>query len=187
MIQGQRDLVTLGNTLLAEFAPLVNAHQGVIYIVDHEDGQRYLKQLASYADVRETSEPRRYRFGEGFVGECAVQRQRMLLARIPQDSIRMGSGLVEAQPRNVIVLPVLYEGEIKAVIELASMYEFTASHLAFLEQLTGSIGVVLNTIEATMRTEGLLKQSQELAGEVHTQQKQPEQSNEKTAKNTQHP
>ena len=181
MMQGQRDLVTLGNTLLAEFAPLVNAHQGVIYIVDHEDGQRYLKQLASYADVRETAEPRRYRFGEGFVGECAVQRQRMLLARVPAEALRLGSGLVEAQPRNVIVLPVLYEGDIKAVIELASLYEFTAPHLAFLEQLTGSIGVVLNTIEATMRTEGLLKQSQELAGELQAQQVELQQTNEEMA------
>ena len=79
MMQGQRDLVTLGKTLLAEFAPLVSAHQGVIYIVDYDDGQRYLKQLASYADMRDSAEPRRYRFGEGFVGECAVQRQRLLL------------------------------------------------------------------------------------------------------------
>jgi len=181
MMQGQRDLVTLGNTLLAEFAPLVSAHQGVIYIVDYDEGQRYLKQLASYADVRESAEPRRYRFGEGFVGECAVQRQRLLLARIPPDTVRMSSGLVDAQPRNVIVLPVLYEGEIKAVIELASLYEFTASHLAFLEQLTGSIGVVLNTIEATMRTEGLLKQSQELAGELQTQQVELQQTNEEMA------
>jgi HAMP domain-containing protein/CheY-like chemotaxis protein/signal transduction histidine kinase len=181
MMQGQRDLVTLGETLLAEFAPLVSAHQGVIYIVGYEDNQRYLKQLASYADVRGTAEPRRFRFGEGFVGECAVQRQRLLLARIPQDAVRINSGLVETQPRNVIVLPVLYEGEVKAVIELASLYEFTASHLAFLEQLTGSIGVVLNTIEATMRTEGLLKQSQELAGELQTQQVELQQTNEEMA------
>jgi CheY-like chemotaxis protein/signal transduction histidine kinase len=181
MMQGQRDLVTLGETLLAEFAPLVSAHQGVIYIVGYEGGQRYLKQLASYADVRESAEPRRYRFGEGFVGECAVQRQRLLLARIPPDTVRLNSGLVESQPRNVIVLPVLYEGEIKAVIELASLYEFTASHLAFLEQLTGSIGVVLNTIEATMRTEGLLKQSQELAGELQAQQVELQQTNEEMA------
>jgi CheY-like chemotaxis protein/signal transduction histidine kinase/HAMP domain-containing protein len=180
MMQGQRDLVTLGELLLAEFAPLVNAHQGVIYIVGYEEG-RHLKQLASYADVRDSAEPRRYRFGEGFVGECAVQRQRLLLARIPQDAIRLGSGLIETQPRNVIVLPVLYEGEIKAVIELASMYEFTAPHLAFLEQLTGSIGVVLNTIEATMRTEGLLKQSQELAGELQAQQVELQTTNEEMA------
>jgi len=181
MMQGQRDLVTLGNTLLAEFAPLVNAHQGVIYIVDYDRGERYLKQLASYADVRDSAEPRRYRFGESFVGECAVQRQRLLLARVPPEAIRVGSGLVEATPRNVIVLPVLYEGEIKAVIELASLYEFTAPHLAFLEQLTGSIGVVLNTIEGNLRTEGLLKQSQELAGELQAQQVELQTTNEEIA------
>ncbi len=181
MMQGQRDLVTLGETLLAEFAPLVNAHQGVIYIVGYGDGERYLEQLASYADVRSEDKPRRYRFGEGFVGECAVQRQRLLLSRVPPDSVRVASGLVDAAPRNVIVLPVLYEGDIRAVIELASLYEFTAPHLAFLEQLTGSIGVVLNTIEATMRTEGLLKQSQELAGELQAQQVELQQTNEEMA------
>ena len=81
----------------------------------------------------------------------------------------------------MIVLPVLFEGEVKAVIELASLTEFTASHLAFLEQLTGSIGIVLNTIEATMRTEGLLKQSQELAAELQTQQKELQQTNDELA------
>ncbi len=93
----------------------------------------------------------------------------------------MRSGLIEARARNLIALPVLYEGQVKAVIELASMHEFTASHLAFLEQLTGSIGVVLNTIEATMRTERLLKQSQELAGELQAQQKELQQTNEELA------
>jgi CheY-like chemotaxis protein/signal transduction histidine kinase/HAMP domain-containing protein len=181
MMQGQRDLVTLGELLLSELAPLVQAHQGVIYNVMYEDGQRLLQQLASYADVRDTPEPRRYRFGEGLVGECAVQKQRLLLARIPPDSIRMASGLVDTHPRNVIVLPVLYEGDIKAVIELASLSEFTTSQLAFLEQLTGSIGVVLNTIEATMRTEGLLKQSQELAGELQAQQVELQQTNAEMA------
>ena len=181
MMQGQRDLVTLGETLLSEFAPLVNAHQGVIYIVGYGDGERYLEQLAGYADLRSDDKPRRYRFGEGFVGECAVQRQRLLLSRVPPDSVRVSSGLVDATPRNVIVLPVLYEGDIRAVIELASLYEFTAPHLAFLEQLTGSIGVVLNTIEATMRTEGLLKQSQELAGELQAQQVELQQANEEMA------
>ena len=93
----------------------------------------------------------------------------------------MRGGLVSARPRNVIALPVLYEGEVKAVIELASTHQFTASHLAFLEQLTGSIGVVLNTIEATMRTEGLLKQSQQLAGELQTQQTELQQTNAELA------
>ena len=105
----------------------------------------------------------------------------MLLTDIPPDTINVRGGLLSARPRNVIVLPVLYEGHVKAVVELASLYEFTPSHLAFLEQLTGSIGVVLNTIEATMRTEGLLKQSQQLAGELQAQQTELQQTNEELA------
>ena len=95
------------------------------------------------------------------------------------------SGLFEAVPRNVIVLPVLFEDRVKAVIELASLSAFTASHLAFLEQLTASIGIVLNSIEATMQTEGLLKQSQQLAAELQTQQKELQQTNEQLAQKAQ--
>ena len=84
-------------------------------------------------------------------------------------------------PRSVIVLPVLFENEVKAVIELASLSEFTASRRAFLEQLSGSIGIVLNTIEASMRTESLLAQSQQLAGELQSQQKELQQTNEEIA------
>ena len=105
----------------------------------------------------------------------------MLLANIPDDLIHVRGGLLSARPRSVIALPVLYEGQVKAVIELASVQEFTASHLAFLEQLTGSIGVVLNTIEATMRTETLLEQSQQLAAELQSQQKELQQTNEELA------
>jgi HAMP domain-containing protein/CheY-like chemotaxis protein len=181
MMQGQRDLVTVGQMLLSELAPLVNAQQGVVYVMESADGSSYLKQLATYADPLDDSEPRRYGLGQGIVGQCALDRQRVLLADIPPDAIRIRSGLFEANPRNVIALPVLYEGNVKAVVELASLKEFTASHVAFLEQLTGSIGVVLNTIEATMRTEGLLTQSQQLAAELQTQQKELQQTNEELA------
>jgi HAMP domain-containing protein/CheY-like chemotaxis protein/nitrogen-specific signal transduction histidine kinase len=181
MMQGQRDLTTVAEMLLSELAPLVNAHQGVMYLVARgEDGER-LKRLAGYADLQESDEPRDYRLGEGLVGQCAKERQRVLLTEVPPDLIRIHSGLVVANPCNVIVLPVLFEGQVKAVIELASLGEFTPSHLAFLEQLTGSIGVVLNTIEATMRTEGLLLQSQQLATELQTQKKELQQTNEELA------
>ena len=181
MMQGQRDLFTVAQTLLSELVPLVNAHQGVMYNMDAKDNEQYLKQLAGYADTPLDGEPRRYRVGEGLVGQCAVEKQRLMLTDIPEESIRIATGLLTARPRNVIVLPVLFEGEVKAVIELASLTEFTASHLAFLEQLTGSIGIVLNTIEATMRTEGLLKQSQELAAELQAQQKELQQTNDELA------
>ncbi len=178
MMQGQRDLLTVAQMLLSEMAPLVNAQQGVMYVMDDSEEPPCLKQLAGYADRPELGEPRRFRIGEGLVGQCAGDRQRILLSEIPTESVRIGSGLVIAPPQNVIVLPVLFEGEVKAVIELASLTKFTASHLAFLEQLTGSIGIVLNTIEATMRTEGLLKQSQELAAELQAQQRELQQTNE---------
>jgi HAMP domain-containing protein/CheY-like chemotaxis protein/signal transduction histidine kinase len=183
MLQGQRDLVTVGKLLLSELAPLVNAQQGIVYVMDGPTEGAHLRELASYADEADIEAgPRRYAIGQGLVGQAAADRQRVLITDVPDDSIRVASGLMQTRPRNVIVLPVLYEGHVKAVMELASLGGFTASHLAFLEQLTGSlIGVVLNTIEATMRTEGLLTQSQQLAGELQAQQTELQQTNEELA------
>jgi len=109
----------------------------------------------------------------------------MVITDLPPNTISIRSGLFEATPRNVIVLPVLFEDRVKAVIELASLSVFTASQLAFLDQLTTSIGIVLNSIEATMQTEGLLKQSQQLATELQTQQKELQQTNEQLAQKAQ--
>jgi HAMP domain-containing protein/signal transduction histidine kinase/DNA-binding response OmpR family regulator len=180
MMQGQRELITVGQMLLSELAPLVNAHQGVMYVMQPGE-QAWLRQLAAYADQTEDGNPRQYRVGEGLVGQAAVERQRVLIETDDDASIRITSGLVSAPARNVIVLPVLFEGQVKAVIELASLASFTTSQLAFLEQLTGSIGIVLNTIEATMRTESLLVQSQQLAAELQTQQRELQQTNEELA------
>jgi len=183
MMQGQRDLETVGKLLLSELAPLVNAQQGVVYVMEGAANDAELKELAAYADeASDNRNPRRYRPGQGLVGQAAADRQRLLLTDIPGETIQVRGGLLTARPKSVVVLPVLYEGHVKAVVELASLGEFTGSHLSFLEQLTGSIvGVVLNTIEATMRTEGLLKQSQQLAGELQAQQTELQQTNEELA------
>ncbi|MES2603458.1 MAG: ATP-binding protein, partial [Pseudomonadota bacterium] len=178
MMQGQRDLVTVGEMLLEELAPLVNAQQGVLYVVEKEENSEGLRQLAAYAGGDHI---RRYALREGLAGQCAADGRRILLNDIPPDAVQIQSGLLKAKVRNIIALPVLYEGQVKAVLELATINNFTESHLAFLEQLPGSIGVVLNTIEATMRTEGLLTQSQQLAGELQTQQKELQQTNEELA------
>ncbi|MGH8299654.1 MAG: response regulator, partial [Steroidobacteraceae bacterium] len=182
MLQGQRDLVTVGRLLLSELAPLVNVQQGVMYVMEGMNGSSCLKELASYADgAHEMRDPRFFAIGEGLVGQAAADRRRLLITDLDTRSIDVRGGLISACPRSVIVLPVLFEGEVKAVVELASLYDFTPSQLAFLEQLTDSIGVVLNTIEATMRTEELLKQSQQLAGELQTQQSELQQTNEELA------
>ena len=184
MLQGQRDLTTVGKTLLSELAPLVNAHQAVIYQMETEDEEK-LVLLSAYAGDRADGHLRRVDLGDGLVGQCAIEKRRILIRDLVDSKVTIRSGLFEAVPRNVIVLPVLFEDRVKAVIELASLGVFTASHLAFLEQLTASIGIVLNSIEATMQTEGLLKQSQQLATELQTQQKELQQKNEQLAQKAQ--
>jgi HAMP domain-containing protein/CheY-like chemotaxis protein/signal transduction histidine kinase len=184
MLQGQRDLATVGRTLLSELAPLVSAQQGLIYQMEGEESAGMVL-LSAFAADGQDGHLRRVRPGEGLVGQCAAEKQRMLITDLPPNTISIRSGLFEAVPRNVIVLPVLFEDRVKAVIELASLSSFTASHLAFLEQLTASIGIVLNSIEATMQTEGLLKQSQQLAAELQTQQRELQQTNEQLAQKAQ--
>jgi HAMP domain-containing protein/CheY-like chemotaxis protein/signal transduction histidine kinase len=184
MLQGQRDLGTVGRMLLSELAPLVSAQQGVIYQMGSEESAE-MTLLSAFAGDGEDGHLRRLKIGEGLVGQCAAEKQRMLISELPPNTITIRSGLFEAVPRNVIVLPVLFEDRVKAVIELASLSTFTTSHLAFLEQLTASIGIVLNSIEATMQTEGLLKQSQQLATELQVQQKELQQTNEQLAQKAQ--
>ncbi|MDP9039675.1 MAG: HAMP domain-containing protein [Acidobacteriota bacterium] len=183
MLQGQRDLGTVGRMLLSELAPLVNAQHGLIYQTDSEDTETMVL-LSAYASSPD-GHLERIEIGEGLIGQCAREKRRMLIRDLPPGTIPVRSGLFESVPRNVIVLPVLFEDRVKAVIELATLNNFTASHLAFLEQLTASIGIVLNSIEATMQTEGLLKQSQQLATELQTQQKELQQTNEQLAQKAQ--
>ncbi|PYR53226.1 MAG: hybrid sensor histidine kinase/response regulator [Acidobacteria bacterium] len=184
MLQGQRDLVTVGEILLSELAPLVYAQQGTVYQVQRPVAgatvrPAWLQLLARYAP--HGKQPSRIELGEGLVGQCALEKQRILLTSVPEHYTRVHSSLGAARPANIVVLPVLFEGDTKAVIELASLKPFTATHLAFLEQLTQSIGVVLNTIEATMRTENLLQKSQQLTLELQTRQTELQHTNEELA------
>jgi CheY-like chemotaxis protein/signal transduction histidine kinase/HAMP domain-containing protein len=177
MLQGQRDLTAVGRMLLSELTSLVDAQQGVIYQVETEEAPG-LSLLSAYADSGANGHQEHLRFGEGLLGQVAVEKRSMLITNLPPETTPIRSSLFETVPRNVVVLPVLFENQVKAVIELASLSKFTASHLAFLEQLTASIGIVLNSIEATMQTEGLLKQSQQLATELQTQQTELQQTND---------
>jgi CheY-like chemotaxis protein/signal transduction histidine kinase/HAMP domain-containing protein len=184
MLQGQRDLTTVGRLVLSELAPLVNAHQGVIYQVEGEE-EKHLALLSAYAGDGANGHPRAVLIGDGLIGQCALDKRRMLITEMPADAVPISSALFKARPRNLIVLPVLFENQVKAVIELASIHEFTALQIMFLERLTTSIGAVLNSIEATMQTEGLLKQSQQLAGELQAQQRELQQTNEQLGQKAQ--
>ncbi len=177
MLQGQRDLTTVGRLLLSELTQLVNAQLGVIYQVENEESG-VLRLLSAYADDGSSGHPQVLRIGERLIGQCAAEKRRMLITEIPTHAVPIGSALFKVVPQNIIVLPVLFEDQVKAVIELASVSSFTTLQSSFLEQLTTSIGIVLNSIEATMQTEGLLKQSQNLAAELQTQQTELQQTND---------
>ncbi|WP_193196896.1 response regulator [Nostoc sp. MG11] len=179
MLQGQRNLESVSRLILSNLAPLVEAPQGVFYIMDSVDNQPVLKLLSSYAYKERKHLANEFRLGEGLVGQCALEKQRILLTQVPSDYIRISSGLGEALPLNVIVLPILFETQVKAVIELASFQPFSELHLIFLEQLIEILGVFLNNIAANQQTQQLLQESVTLTQELQTQQEELQQSNQR--------
>jgi signal transduction histidine kinase/HAMP domain-containing protein len=180
MLQGQRDLAEVSSMILSELAPLVSAQHGVFYSMTApaEGGELVLQLQAGYGYEERKHLSTSFRIGEGLVGQCAKEKKRILLTDVPEDYVTINSGLGESAPLNIIVLPVLFEGSVRAVVELASFSPFSATHQAFLDQLTESIGLVLNTIEANTLTENLLKQSQSQAEELRAQQEELRESNE---------
>jgi HAMP domain-containing protein/CheY-like chemotaxis protein len=177
MLQGQKDLNTVAKLILSELAPVVSAQHGVFYIMESEGGTPILKLLSAYAYKHRKTLANEFRLGEGLVGQAALEKEPILLTEVPDDYIKISSGLGDATPRNIVVLPVIFEGEVKAAIELASLNKLNDIHLTFLEQLAEGIGIVLNTLVANMRTEELLKQSQSLAEELQSQQEELRETN----------
>ncbi|MBV8246496.1 MAG: response regulator, partial [Candidatus Eremiobacteraeota bacterium] len=179
MLQGQRDIKTVSRLIMSELAPLVNAHAGAFYLNEPiDEDQPVLRLIASYALSKRKQLARTIKVGEGLVGQVVIEKQRILLTEVPPEYMQVLSGIGEARPMSLIVLPVLFENDVKAVIELASLERFSDAHLLFLEQLTESIAVILNTIAASMRTEELLKQSQGLTAELQSQQMELQQTND---------
>ena len=169
MMQGQKDLEQVSKLIMSELTPLVSAHHGAFYIMEEENSTPVLKLIASYAYKERKHLGNRFYLGEGLVGQAALEKKPILLTNVPDDYIRISSGLGEAPPRNILVLPVLFEGEVKAVIELASFLPFSQIHQLFLDQLAETVGVVINMISANMRTAELLEQSQSLTLELQSQ------------------
>ncbi|MBE9035761.1 response regulator [aff. Roholtiella sp. LEGE 12411] len=179
MLQGQRNLESVSRLILSNLAPLLRAPQGVFYIMDSVDNQPMLKLLSSYAYKERKHLSNEFRLGEGLVGQCALEKQRILLTQVPSDYIRISSGLGEGLPLNIIVLPILFETQVKAVIELASFQPFSELYLTFLEQFIEILGVFLNNIAANQKTQQLLQESVNLTQELQTQQEELQQSNQR--------
>ncbi|HEX4332071.1 MAG TPA: HAMP domain-containing protein [Usitatibacter sp.] len=178
MLQGQKDLNTVGRLILSELAPVVTAQNAEFHVLSGGEDSQHLTLLASYASEGESAYGRRIGLGEGLVGQCALEKRKILLTNPPPEYLRISSGLGHAPPRNILVLPVVFESQVKGVLELASFEGFSDIHQAFLDQLTESIGIVINTIEANTRTEELLTQSQTLAQELQSRQEELQTTNQ---------
>jgi CheY-like chemotaxis protein/signal transduction histidine kinase/HAMP domain-containing protein len=173
MMQGQKDLDAVARLIMSELTPLVAARQGAFFIKETtEGGDAALRLIASYAYKARKHVHNTWHLGEGLVGQSALEKKPILLTNVPDDYIQITSGLGEAPPKNILVLPILFEGDVKAVVELASFLPFSQIHQTFLDQLQESIGVVINMISANMRTEELLQQSQQLTQELQSQSKE---------------
>jgi CheY-like chemotaxis protein/signal transduction histidine kinase/HAMP domain-containing protein len=172
MLQGERDLETVSRLIMSELTPLLGAGHGAFFLMrsPNGDGDEFeLHLIATYGYKERKNVPTRFKLGEALVGQAALEQKPILLTEAPSDYIKITSGLGEAAPLNVIALPVLFEDTVMGVVELGSFSRFTGVQQAFLDQLSESIGVVLNTIQANMRTEELLNQSQQLAHELQSQ------------------
>jgi HAMP domain-containing protein/CheY-like chemotaxis protein/signal transduction histidine kinase len=178
MLQGQRDLLTVADQILSELAPVMDAQHGAFYLAKKDDEGAYLELFASYAYTKRKQLSSRYSIGESLVGQAARERKRIMVAGLIPDYVIISSALGKQAPLNLVVVPVLFEGEVKAVVELASVHAFSDIRLAFVDQLVEGLGIVIATIEATMRTDELLSQSQGMAEELQTQQEELQQTNE---------
>jgi HAMP domain-containing protein/signal transduction histidine kinase len=166
MLQGHRDLATVARLILSEVPPLVGAQHGAFYILETTDGAEPVLRLAATYAYPVGDAPKEFRVGEGLIGQAALDGKRIILTAVPDTYVRVRSSLGEASAVNVVVMPAIFEGRLKAVLELAAVQPFSTSSLDFLDRLMESVGIVLNTIEVNMRTEELLKQSQRLFAEA---------------------
>jgi HAMP domain-containing protein/signal transduction histidine kinase/CheY-like chemotaxis protein len=171
-MQGRRDLQAVSRLLMSEISPLVGAQHGAFFLAEAAEaaeGKTELRLVASYGYQRRKNLSSRFAVGEGLPGQAALEMKSILVTNAPQDYVKVTSGLGEATPVNLIVLPILFEEQVLAVIELASLNQFNEVNLSFLEQLSETIGVVLSTIIANGRTEELLTDQRRLTQELQSQ------------------
>jgi signal transduction histidine kinase/ActR/RegA family two-component response regulator/HAMP domain-containing protein len=169
MMQGQRSIESVAQLIMSELTPLVDAQHGAFYMVEADEAGARLQLIASYGFGGRKTLSSSYRMKESLIGQCAFEKKRILLGEVPEGFVYIATGMGEAPPRSVIVLPVLFEGETKAVIELASFKQFSSNYLTFLDQLMASVGVILNMISSSMRTEELLQQLKTSNAELEAQ------------------
>jgi signal transduction histidine kinase/HAMP domain-containing protein/CheY-like chemotaxis protein len=170
LMQGHRDLLELARLILGELTPLTSAQYGAIYLASQaampHDPQKESEftRIATYGFMRGGLTG--FAAGEGLAGQAAIERTPIVITDAPAGYLKVGSGLGQAAPVSVAVLPILFEDQVLGVLEIASLTRFSDVHLAFFDQFVGTIGVAINTIMASSRTEALLSESQRLTTQL---------------------
>ncbi|HEX2743236.1 MAG TPA: HAMP domain-containing protein [Streptosporangiaceae bacterium] len=184
MMQGHRDLAVVAELIMDELAPLVGAQHGTFFMSEPADGDTQLRLIAGYGLRADKMAPIQYRLGQSMIGQVARSKRSIIIGNLPEGYVKISSGLGEAPPTNLAVLPILFEDQVLGVIELASFTTFSPVQTDFLEQLTETLGVNFNTIIANARTDALLGESQRLttelqarSGELQDQQVELQRSN----------
>lgn len=174
-MRGERDPGELGNIILAYLVHYTGARIGVMYITERRER---LKMVSNYACDKRKNLPDEFSFGEGIVGQAALEKQRIIITNAPDDYIKVTSGLGEAVPRNIMVNPILFENKVIGVLELGSFNEFNEHQMNFLDLVMENIGVSLNAASARIRLKNLLEQTQTQAGALQEQQEELKTTNE---------
>jgi signal transduction histidine kinase/CheY-like chemotaxis protein/HAMP domain-containing protein len=166
MLQGHRDLEVVAELIMEELAPLLGATHGTFFLTEESNGERRLRLIAGYGLRADKNAPIQYRIGQSLIGQVAKSKRPIVVDQIPQGYIKISSGLGEAQPANLAIMPLMFEDQVVGVVELASFTKFTAVQITFLEQLAETLGISVNAIIANSRTDDLLEQSQRLTAEL---------------------
>ena len=166
MVQGHRDLAVVAELIMDELAPLVGAQHGTFFLSETAGGDTQLRLIAGYGLRADKAAPLQYRLGQSLIGQVAKSKRSIVVADLPEGYVKISSGLGEASPSSLAVLPIRFEDQVLGVIELAAFTPFTPVQTDFLGQLTETLGVNLNTIVANSRTDALLDESQRLTAEL---------------------
>ncbi|MDF2670078.1 MAG: response regulator, partial [Paenibacillus sp.] len=163
---GMTDLQKLVTMLISEISKLIEVGQGVFYVKETGKNSEHTGDfvlLGSYACTERGNIAHRFRLGEGLIGQCALEKKAILLTQVPEDYIQISSGLGKGIPLTILVIPIMFEEEVVAVIELASFKAFTPAQQNLLELLSTPLGVIINSAASRQRTEESLLEAQLLA------------------------
>ncbi len=175
-MRGEQIISRLGQSILSHLVPFTNAQVGAFYVVSDD---KKLQRVSGYALSKSEASAKALEFGEGLVGQVALEKRPLLIENVPPNYFsRIQSDLGEMIPRSLLICPILYENEVTGVIELGSLYPFTEHQRVFLSHVSENIGIAINTSDVRKKVQELLEQSQTLNEKLQTQQEELRTANE---------